>query len=576
MSVPSKIGKYEIVKPLGEGAMGIVLKARDLKIARDVAIKTIHKHLLDGDVGDEVKQRFIHEVRAVGQLRHPNIVAIYETDDYFEEGEDTPIPYFVMEYVEGKELEGILKAGERFSQARAIDIVRQVLLAFDYTHGHGIIHRDIKPANIFITPQGEVKIADFGIARIENSELTQMGSVLGTPNYMSPEQCAGQAIDNRSDLFSIGIVFYELLTGEKPFQGNSMHAVMHKIVNTIPDAPSLMNPVISDGLDAVLLKALAKRPDDRYQTAGEFLAAVMAAVGENGTQVGGQTLGSVISHGVSQLGAFDSAAESELAQTAVQSRRSVTDSDETVVVAQGVTAVGLGSAHALDAAAEVTLLNPDSAKASAATVAMPGEDQAALAAKTQHIDALGEQGGQSQLADRVATKGAPITFVLLAVLVCIITGAAVYYYFNWRSSDGEVLSGESDFGAPLTPSQRDNEDISADAIKAPAAILTDEQVAKVQKLLRVAEINEKTGRLVWPPTSNAVYVYRLAMEIDPDNNKARQALSRIAAKLIATAEELDAKADIEALSAHLEVSLQSFPRNRRLLALQEKISQGPK
>lgn len=172
MAFPDKIGKYQVIQQLGEGAMGFVLKARDPKINRDVAIKGVHKHLLDADVGSEVKQRFIHEVQAVGQLRHPNIVAIYETDEYLEEGSDTPIPYFVMEFVEGRELDDILKSGERFSQENAVNIVRQILQAFEYTHQHGIIHRDIKPANVFITEHGEVKIADFGIAKIENSELT--------------------------------------------------------------------------------------------------------------------------------------------------------------------------------------------------------------------------------------------------------------------------------------------------------------------------------------------------------------------------------------------------------------------
>lgn len=276
---PKTIDKYQIERVLGEGAMGLVYKALDPKIGRTVAIKTIHKHLLEDKIGEELRNRFAHEVRAVGKLTHPNIVAIYETDEYYEsENATTPIPYFVMEFVAGKELDFYLKDDARFPLEKVLDIMRQMLSAFDYTHKLGIVHRDIKPANVFLTDDGEVKIADFGIARIENSNLTQAGSVLGTPNYMSPEQCTGQSMDHRSDLFSIGIVFYELLTGEKPFNGNSMHAVMHKIVSSEPEKPSDLNPAVPAALNQVIARALSKSPSMRFQSADEFRKAIDAAM----------------------------------------------------------------------------------------------------------------------------------------------------------------------------------------------------------------------------------------------------------------------------------------------------------
>lgn len=265
--------KYKVESVLGEGAMGVVYAGYDSAIGRRVAIKTIHSHLLQGTEGEELRQRFTREIRAVGKLSHPNIVGIFDTDEA-QDSNGVVVPYFVMEFVDGKDLQEHIAAGARFPLAKIIDIACQILDAFEYTHKLGVIHRDVKPANVFLTEDGRVKIADFGIARVDNSSLTQTGAVMGTPNYMSPEQCSGQVMDSRSDLFSIAVVLYELLTGEKAFSANSVHATMMKLVQSNPEPPSVFNPSLPKSLDAVIGKALSKSPDDRFQSAAEFAGAL--------------------------------------------------------------------------------------------------------------------------------------------------------------------------------------------------------------------------------------------------------------------------------------------------------------
>ncbi|MBV1922245.1 MAG: serine/threonine protein kinase, partial [Pseudomonadales bacterium] len=198
MSDLETIGKYTIEGVLGRGAMGVVYKAFDPNIARTVAVKTIHGNLLSSEMGKEMLERFKTEAQAVGRLTHPNIVGIFDFD------QDRGTPYFVMEYVEGKDLKNLIKQGSVFTADEVVRVTTEILKGLSYTHKLNIVHRDIKPANIFITDKGEVKIADFGIARMDDSELTQVGSVLGTPSYMSPEQCIGAGVDARSDLFSVG------------------------------------------------------------------------------------------------------------------------------------------------------------------------------------------------------------------------------------------------------------------------------------------------------------------------------------------------------------------------------------
>jgi len=268
MSETARIGKYRIVRELGRGAMGIVYEAHDPDIDRRVALKTIKRELVDDD---SFFARFKREAQAAGRLTHPNIVNVF---DY---GETDDSAYIAMEYVEGRSLKAYLDADERFDLDRVAGIMRQLLGVLDYAHRLGVVHRDIKPANLMVLADGTVKVADFGIARVESSELTQAGSILGTPGYMSPEQFMGQVVDGRSDLFAAGVILFELLTGERPFPGKSMTTVMHKVLKEAPTPPSDLNFRLPPSLDAVVAKALAKRPAERYETGTAFREALEAA-----------------------------------------------------------------------------------------------------------------------------------------------------------------------------------------------------------------------------------------------------------------------------------------------------------
>lgn len=266
-----KLGKYEIRRELGKGAMGVVYEALDPYIERRVALKTIRKDLLDQAESADAISRFRREAQAAGRLTHPNIVAIYEY------GEDADVAFIAMEFVEGRELKSFNDARERFELPDILRIMNQLLQALDYSHEQGVVHRDIKPANVMMLADLKVKVADFGIARIESSTLTQAGTVLGTPSYMSPEQFLGQTVDRRSDIYSAGVILYELLTGEKPFTG-ALATIMHKVLKEEPLPPSDLNVQLPHALDGVVRKAMAKRPDDRYATAGEFAAALAQAI----------------------------------------------------------------------------------------------------------------------------------------------------------------------------------------------------------------------------------------------------------------------------------------------------------
>jgi serine/threonine protein kinase len=268
--MPEQIGKYRVDSVLGEGAMGVVYKAFDPHIERVVALKTIRKELLRGHQKMDLVARFRNEAQASGRLTHPNIVAVY---DY---GETEDAAFIAMEFVEGTPLNALLVPDQPTDLARVMVWMTQLLRALGYAHARGVVHRDIKPANLIITAEAQVKITDFGIARIESSTLTQTGSMIGTPSYMSPEQFRGAGIDGRSDVFSAGIVLYQLLTGVRPFVG-AVSVVMQQILNENPRAPSQLNAVAGTAFDPVLRNALAKNPADRYASAELFLEALTQA-----------------------------------------------------------------------------------------------------------------------------------------------------------------------------------------------------------------------------------------------------------------------------------------------------------
>lgn len=270
-AVPAKLGDYEITEVIGKGAMGVVYKGFDPHIRRVVALKTIRKDLVDDDQEATLLARFRNEAQAAGKLSHPGIVGVYEW------GEAEEVAFLAMEYVEGNSLREYFVRGTRFEARDAVSVMVQLLEALQHAHEQGVWHRDVKPANIIIMKNGKLKIADFGIARIESSTLTQVGAVMGTPGYMSPEQYSGRPVDWRADLFSAGVVMYQLLTGARPFTG-SAETIAYKVCHEQPQPPSGVEDARCGAeFDAVVMTALAKKPEERFQAARAFRDAVLEA-----------------------------------------------------------------------------------------------------------------------------------------------------------------------------------------------------------------------------------------------------------------------------------------------------------
>jgi len=260
----SNLGRYEVLGELGQGAMGVVYKARDPLIDRVVAIKTINLGLAM-DEKDEYEGRFYQEAKAAGRLNHPNIVTIYDV------GKSGDVAYIAMELLEGRELRDIMNEGALLPVDQVLNIVAQVAQGLAYAHEHEIVHRDVKPSNIMVIRDGHVKITDFGIARMASSSVrTQTGMVLGSPKYMSPEQVMGKSIDQRSDIFSLGVMFYEMLTGQAPFDGENVNAIMYQTLNAVVPPPNMVNPAIPEMVNFIMAKALAKKVEDRYQNSKDF------------------------------------------------------------------------------------------------------------------------------------------------------------------------------------------------------------------------------------------------------------------------------------------------------------------
>lgn len=267
MTGPARIGRFEIVRELGRGAMGLVYLAHDPKIDRQVAIKTIHKSAaLPEAEAEESRQRFMREAQAAGKLIHSGIVTIFDV------GEDQGISYIAMEYIEGKTLEAATKPDHLLQTDQVIRLVIQACHALDYAHQHRIIHRDVKPANLMVVGERQLKITDFGLAKNPSANLTSAGTLIGTPNYMSPEQIMGKPLDGRSDLFSLGVVLYELLTGEKPFGGDTVSTIIYKVLHEHPKKPDLADPRVPPALANVLMKSIDKDPARRQQSGAEFAA----------------------------------------------------------------------------------------------------------------------------------------------------------------------------------------------------------------------------------------------------------------------------------------------------------------
>ena len=375
--LPPKLGKYIIRRELGRGAMGVVYEGFDPLIERTVAIKTIRPEHLDEAAADMLA-RFKREAQAAGRLNHPNIVSIYEY------GEENGVAFIAMEFVKGKELKSFFDEGRRFADKDIARIMGEILGALDHAHRTGVTHRDMKPANVIVLENGMVKVADFGLARIETSDLTQAGTIMGTPTYMSPEQFLGTPADGRSDIFSCGVMLYQFLTGERPFTGAAT-TIMRKVLGEEPMAPSQLNMLLAPGWDAVAKRAMAKKPVDRYQTAAEF-AADISAVAEG------------------RVPAAPAA-----------------DPDATVLVPERTTAKATVAAPA-----EATVLGQTALRSAARAV--PPAD-----ATLPPAPAVGKTGGKS---DR--KMSAPLLAAVAAVLVAMIGGGA-YLLGSKRSESAAAL-----------------------------------------------------------------------------------------------------------------------------------------
>lgn len=283
---PNRLGRYVIERLLGRGAMGVVYLARDPVIGRRVALKTL-KPPADAEEAEEFRQRFLREAQAAGILNHPGIVTVHDAGV----DEATGLSYIAMEFIEGKSLRELMKSGHSFAFSDIARIGAALASGLDYAHSKGVVHRDIKPANIILTPQGTAKITDFGVARLESSNITTAGQFIGTPNYMSPEQVTGAKVDGRSDLFSLGVVLFELLVGTRPFVGTSLTEVTYKIVHEPAPIPSQVRPGVPPSFNPIILKMLEKNPDQRYARGADVargldvLRRILLGVGGDSTQL---------------------------------------------------------------------------------------------------------------------------------------------------------------------------------------------------------------------------------------------------------------------------------------------------
>lgn len=264
---PVQYGRYRIVSELGRGGMGVVYKAHDPQIDRIIALKVLRE---DRVTSAEFVRRFLKEAMAVGRLSHPGIVTVYDV------GQDHGTIYIAMEFLQGKPLDELMES-RQFSLSEIVSIGIQTAQALQYAHQHGIIHRDIKPPNIIYSPEGSIRVTDFGIARIEDPSghnMTQVGEILGTPRFMSPEQIMGQELDGRSDLYSLGVILYQLTTGKRPVQGETLAAIFRSITQDTPEPPHVLEPMLPEPLSTAIMRLLAKNPADRFADGNQLVAAL--------------------------------------------------------------------------------------------------------------------------------------------------------------------------------------------------------------------------------------------------------------------------------------------------------------
>jgi TonB family protein len=379
--VPSSIGRYQITGTLGFGAMGAVYRAFDPIIKRPLAIKTIRL-----DVPPQSPQhrafieRFYQEVRISGTLSHPNIVTLFDV------GEEKGVPFLVMEYVDGQTIAALLDSGERFRPERVLGLVSQAASALDYAHSHGVIHRDIKPSNLILQEGDKLKVTDFGIAKLVDSEITQSGTLLGTPSYMSPEQAMGEKLDGRSDLFSLGVVAFEMLSGQQPFPGTNVTSILYRLVHVDPVEPAdlEMNGLIPQKWREVFHRVLAKKPEARYAEASEFVQDLEYCLGSWFTGLGEETVALETPASAEETVTLSPTLPLTAASAAEAPTPPEPASGEETVSAEARTMVAPSAAEALGPEDSATL------RLEASVANEPGEETVALPSKTASVEPAAE------------------------------------------------------------------------------------------------------------------------------------------------------------------------------------------
>jgi serine/threonine protein kinase len=408
---PKKIGRYEVVGEIGRGAMGVVYRARDPLIGREVALKALRISVaLSKEESEQFRQRFIREAQSAGILSHPNIVTIHDIVG----AADDDLTYIAMEFVAGQTLRHLLSSEEPFSLELAVDLIRQVADGLDYAHSKGVVHRDIKPANILIADGNRAKITDFGIARVNASNLTLDGQLLGTPNYMAPEQIVGNEIDHRADLFSLGVVFYETLTRHKPFPGENLTTVAHRVVYEPFEPAETYLPDLPEEIRQVLRKALEKQPSKRFQRGAEFSLSLKRAL----EQARGESTSPTVLLPQRPLGSPD-----------LSTMAAVTGSGP-------------------DAATLVS--EPAPTQAILAPVSLPAAPKPAAPMPAAPMPAAPKKAGVGPVSTAPRKKGVPLTLGVFAVLALVLAGGLGWL---WMKGKADPVAPPGPLSVPAQPSQ---------------------------------------------------------------------------------------------------------------------------
>jgi len=517
----AKLGRYEVVSELGKGAMGIVYLAKDPVIGRLVAIKTIRASGNDEDDTVEFRERFVREAQTAGILSHPNIVTIHDIG----EDAETQTSFIAMEYIEGKNLKMLLSEKTKFPFEQISEMIAEIAEALDYAHRKGIIHRDVKPANVIITTDGKVKITDFGIAKIASSNLTTTGQFLGTPNYMSPEQVSGAPVDGRSDLFSLGVVLYELLTTKKPFQGDNLTAISYKIVHEDFTPPADVAADVPTDFNEIVARAMAKDPWNRYQRGKDLALALYQLKAQLEERRSDDDLGTMINAAAESIDTLKLGNLKAIAQSGAPDPQETPAAMPAVGEASGSSRAGREGSGSFSKSGSGSFSKSGSRRSSGATVAAPPPAEPPPPVAPPAATPPGPAKPTTTMPMRpVTAKGVPKgksrggLYAGLAALVVVALGI----YFATRSSSTE----------PAVPGP-------AESVTA-AAVLNAE-AAGLQKSLADGKRVVDGGKC-----EESLVILRTVLDKHPDNQTARQLADQAESAIRGRADQASKAAQIEA------------------------------